>query len=160
MRIAILIGLGAASVAAALAIAAPRPSGDVTVSDGQMRATLGGSANSAAYMVIANAGSRPDRLLSVTCACADRAEIHRSGVQGGMMTMAPAGPVVVPAHGRVAFSPGGLHVMLTGVRRRLAAGGRQVMTLRFERAGQVTAAFQVRARIIGQGIGPMRGMNP
>ena len=65
---------------------------------------------------------------------------------------------IVPAHGRVAFSPDGMHVMLMGLRGRLVDGARQPMTLRFEHAGPVTASFQVRARITGGGMGAMPGM--
>ena len=60
------------ALAAAPAMAKPhagRPS-DILVSGGQIRASLGGSPNSAAYMTITNAGPKPDRLLSITCACA------------------------------------------------------------------------------------------
>jgi copper(I)-binding protein len=68
-------------------------------------------------------------------------------MSGSMMTMAPAGPVTIPAHGRVEFAPGGLHVMLMGVKRPLVDGHRQVMTLTFAHAGRVEASFAVRERI-------------
>jgi len=141
------------ALAAAPAMAKPhagRPS-DILVSGGQIRASLGGSPNSAAYMTIANAGPKPDRLVSITCACAGKAEAHLSRMDHGVMTMAPAGPVVIPAHGRVVFKPSGLHVMLLGVKGRLMDGRNQPMMLRFERAGVVTATFQVRAQILDAG---------
>ena len=156
MRRAILI------LAAGLAVSTPaaaRP-GDITISDAEVRASLGGSTNTAAYLTISNKGGEPDRLLSVSCACAAEAEAHATGMKGPMMTMAPAGPVVVPAHGHVSFAPGGLHIMLTGLKAPLLDGSRQEMVLRFERAGPVRAHFQVRARIVGgaQGMGAMPGM--
>jgi len=81
----------------------------------------------------------------------------------GVMTMAPAGPVTIPAHGEVVFKPGGLHVMLTGVKGRLTDGRRQTMLLRFERAGAVSASFQVSDRILDDSPAPagaMGGMAP
>jgi copper(I)-binding protein len=165
MRASILAGLGALVLATpVLARPHPAPSSGVIVSNAVVRASLGGSTNTAAYMTLTNPGSRPDRLLSVSCACAGQAEVHASRMTGGMMTMASAGPVAVPAHGRVTFAPGGLHVMLTGMKTRLVDGRRQDMVLRFERAGAVRASFQVRARIVSDGgmgpmSGPMRGMN-
>jgi hypothetical protein len=153
MRASILTGT---VLAIAVAAAAGARKGDIGVSDGQVRASLGGSANSAAYMVIDNRGARPDTLVAVSCACADKAEAHISRMTGQVMTMAPAGPVVVPAHGRVVFAPDGLHVMLTGVKRPLVAGHRQAMTLRFAHAGAITANFEVRERIVSGA--PMSGM--
>jgi periplasmic copper chaperone A len=152
MRASILTG----TILAIAVAAAAAQKGDISVTDGQVRASLGGSSNSAAYMVIANRGARPDTLVALSCACADKAEAHVSRMTGQVMTMAPAGPVVVPAHGRVVFAPDGLHVMLTGVKHALVAGHRQAMTLRFAHAGAITANFEVRERITGGA--PMGGM--
>jgi copper(I)-binding protein len=145
---------------AAPASARPRPArpSPIAVTGAEVRASLGGSANSAAYMVIANSGPKPDRLVSVDCACAVQAEVHRSSMEGGVMSMAPAGPVEIPAHGRVVFAPGGLHVMLTGVKHPLIDGRRQAMTLSFERAGRIEAGFDVRTRIVSEGMAAMPGM--
>ena len=157
MRNAILI------LAAGLALAGPaaaRP-GDIAISGAEIRASLGGSTNTAAYLTISNTGAEADRLVAVSCACAAAAEAHATGMKGAMMTMAPAGPVAIPAHGHVSFAPGGLHIMLTGLKAPLLDGGRQEMVLRFEHAGPVRAHFQVRARIVGggaQSMGAMPGM--
>jgi copper(I)-binding protein len=159
----------ALGIAAAVALAlggpvqaGPRPHGrplaGISVRNAQVRASLGGSSNSAAYMVIVNDGPRDDQLLSVSCVCADSVEAHVSRMEHGMMTMAPAGPVAVPAHGRVAFAPGGLHVMLMGVRRPLIDGRGQVMTLRFAHAGAIRATFKVRERIVAESSGMDHGM--
>jgi copper(I)-binding protein len=154
MRGLILI-VAALLAAPAAAVAGP---GDIAVSGAEVRASLGGSTNSAAYLTITNAGDQPDRLLSVACDCAAQAEAHATGMNGPMMTMAPAGPVVVPAHGHVTFAPGGLHIMLTGLKAPLVDGGGQEMVLRFEHAGPVRARFQVHARIVTP-MAPMPGMN-
>jgi copper(I)-binding protein len=154
MRGAIL-ALAALLVLATTALAKPSA---IVVSNAEVRASLGGSTNTAAYMTITNTGPVPDRLLSVTCACAAQAEVHATGMRGQMMTMVPAGPVVVPAHGHVTFAPGGLHVMLTGVKAPLIDGGRQDIVLRFERAGEVRTGFQVHARIVTP-TAPMPGMD-
>ena len=159
MKAAILAALLA--LAAVPALAKPhtgRPS-DILVSGGQIRASLGGSSNSAAYMTITNAGPRPDRLLSIACACAAKAEAHLSRMDHGVMTMAPAGPVTIPAHGRVVFKPSGLHVMLTGVKGRLVEGRSQTLLLRFERAGLVSAPFLVRTRILDASPAPASHMD-
>lgn len=131
--------------------------GPIRIEGAVVRASLGGLPNSAAYMTIVNAGSRPDRLVSVRCACAAEAQVHVSRNVNGVVSMEPAGPVAVPPHGRVSFAPDGLHVMLMGLKRPLVAGARQPMTLRFEHAGPMTVVFDVRTRIPEGGMGGMGG---
>ena len=117
--------------------------GALTLSALQVRSTVAGVPTGAAYLTIANAGKTPDRLLSIDCACADAAMMHRTETRGGISSMTMVDSVVIPAGGKVAFSPGSLHVMLVGVKAPLKAGRTQIMTLRFEKAGTVKAAFNV-----------------
>lgn len=155
MRGAMLILAAGLAVSTAAAAAGP---GDIAVSGAEVRASLGGSANTAAYLTITNNGAEPDRLVSVACDCAAEAQVHATGMKGRMMTMAPAGPVAVPAHGHVSFAPGGLHIMLTGLKAPLVDGASQEMVLRFEHAGPIRARFQVHARIATP-MAPMPGMD-
>ena len=161
-------------LAGLLALAGPALAGPskITVNGGEIRASLGGSPNSAAYMTIANDGSQPDRLLGVTCDCAARAIPHQSEMKtGGVMSMQATGPLVVRGHSRMIFQPGGLHIMLTGLKRPLVSGRHQDMALRFEHAGVVRARFEIKDRIdtpsaptaggmdAMPGMGPMPGMH-
>ena len=117
--------------------------GPLTISGLQLRATAAGVPTGAAYLTIANSGKAADRLLSIDCACAAAAMMHKTEARGGISSMSMVDAVTVPAGGRVAFSPGGLHVMLVGVKGALKAGKTQIMTLRFEKAGSVKVAFDV-----------------
>lgn len=155
MRTSILALAGLCALASAAPAVAAAP---ITVRDAQVRASLGGSTSSAAYMVIENHSGRPDRLMSVDCACAARAEVHVTRNQNGVTSMDAAGPVTVPAHGKVRFGPDGLHVMLMGLKDELRSGHSQPMTLHFEHAGAVTARFAVRSQITGGGMETMGGM--
>ena len=109
-----------------------------------VRASLGNVPTTAAYLTIANGGKTRDRLLSVDCACAAMSMMHRSETVNGVATMTMLGSLDIPAGGKVSFSPTGLHIMLTGVKTKLVGGATQEMTLRFEKAGVVTARFPVR----------------
>ena len=91
----------------------------------------------AAYLTVRNGGDRDDRLIGVASAVADRAELHGSAMEGGVMKMRPVEAVVVPAHGEAALEPGGLHVMLMGLKGRLEEGGSFALTLEFEHAGTI-----------------------
>ena len=137
-------------LAAALSLAVAGPAlahavkaGPLTLSDLQVRATPAGVPTGVAYLTIANAGKTADRLLSIDCACADGALMHRTEIKDGISSMSMVDSVVVPAGGKVVFSPGGLHVMLVGVKGPLKAGRTESMTLRFEKAGTVKAGFDV-----------------
>ena len=133
--------------------------GDITVSSRMVRTSFGGTPNSAAYMVIANAGATPDELISARCACAASVGIHETENMAGMSTMQSAGPIVIPAHGQVVFRPGGLHLMLTHLKEPLVEGGEQDITLVFQRAGTVRASFHIRAQIPAPAPPPMRAMS-
>ena len=132
--------------------------GDITVSSRMVRTSFGHAPNSAAYMVISNSGAAPDKLIAARCACAASVGIHETEDMAGMSTMKSAGPIVIPAHGQVVFHPGGLHLMLTGLKEPLAEGGEQDMTLVFQRAGTMRVSFHIRAQIPAAAMPPMPGM--
>jgi hypothetical protein len=98
----------------------------------------------AAYLTLANTGSSDDRLLSVTADVAQMAELHETKEQGGMMEMSPVEFITVPANGQVELKPGGLHIMLMGLSAPLDTGDQVTLTLKFERAGEITVAAEVR----------------
>jgi copper(I)-binding protein len=134
--------------------------GDIRVEAPVMRATIGRSPATAAYMTLVNEGATPDRLVSARCDCAGMVMVHRTEVTNGMAMMGDA-VVIVPAHGSVAFRPGDLHLMLMRLSKPLLNGAEQPVVLVFEHAGEVKAAFKVKTQIVG-GAGeaamPMGGM--
>lgn len=134
-------------LAASPAAAHEARAGALTVVHPLLRATIGKVPNTAGYMTVRNSGKTPDRLLSASCACARKVEVHAMSTAGGRMVMRPAGPVTVPAGGEMVFKPGGLHLMLTGLKSPLEAGTVQELTLTFEKAGAVKAPFFTTARV-------------
>ncbi|MCS6881866.1 MAG: copper chaperone PCu(A)C [Oscillochloridaceae bacterium] len=103
------------------------------------------SGTSAAYMVLVNRGGAGDRLVSASTDVAEVVELHETKMVDNVMQMAPVtGGIPVPANGQVELKPGGLHVMLIGLKRDLAAGETVRLTLKFERAGEVTVDAPVR----------------
>ena len=99
--------------------------------------------NGAVYFRIENRGPAADRLVSAHSPVAARAEIHAHEMDGGMMTMRQVHSVEVPAQGEVAFEPGGLHVMLLGLKKPLVAGERYPLVLEFEKAGTIEVAVEI-----------------
>lgn len=111
------------------------------------RPSAGGSG--VGYMILVNRGTKADALVRVESPLAARVEAHRSDMAGGVMTMAPAARVEIPAGGEVTFAPGGYHLMFMGLKRPLKAGDRLPASLSFASGRRIAITFAV-----GTGAGP------
>ena len=133
----------ALSLAAAPALAEGIKAGDLTIEKPWARATPKGAEVGAAYLEIRNGGGEADRLTGGTADFAN-VEIHEMSMQGNVMQMREVkGGLAIPAHGDVKLTPGGYHLMLTGLKHPLVKGETAKVTLTFERAGAVTVEFPV-----------------
>lgn len=142
MRLPVLIAAAAALITLGGAASA-RPAGPIAALGAVIRPAPKGLPSTAAYLTLTNAGDRPVVLTGARCACAEMVMAHRSFAEGGVMHMAPAQPVI-PAHGRLSFAPGALHLMLTGLKRPIAPGDRVPLTLTFDHAPPLDVAFTAR----------------
>ncbi len=102
-------------------------------------------AQGAGYMVIRNAGGTADRLVAASSPAAPRVELHTHIRDGDVMRMREVPAIEIPANGAATLQPGGLHLMFIGLVRPLAQGETVPVTLRFERAGEVTVSLRVEA---------------
>lgn len=116
--------------------------GDLTLSELEVRASLGVNPNTAGYMLVDNKGEA-DVLTGVSCTCAKRVEMHTMSHAGGVMRMNKVSTFAVPAGGRLALKPGGDHLMFIGTKGQLKAGTNVEVTLKFRRAGTVATNFHV-----------------
>lgn len=99
---------------------------------------------SAAFMILRNAGAAPARLLAASSPLAERVELHDHLRDGDVMRMRRVDSVAIPASGQVQLQPGGLHVMLIGLKRPLKEGENVPLTLEFADGSQkqVTAPIK------------------
>jgi len=123
---------------AAYASAHEYTAGDIRVEHPWARATIGQAKTGAAYMTFVNTGGAPDRLLGATSPMAERAEAHAHTSDGNVMKMHPVQAIEVAPGSPTVLKPGGLHIMLFGLKAPLKAGETFPLTLRFERAGRLT----------------------
>lgn len=86
--------------------------------------------NSAAYLVLRNAGSADDAIVAVETEVADTAELHTVSMAEGVMRMRAVDSVPLTAGGDAVLEPGGYHIMLIGIRRPLAEGDSVPLMLR------------------------------
>lgn len=93
----------------------------------------------ALYLVVRNSGGTGDRLVGVTCDCAERIEIHNMVGTGAGRRMDVEPSLALPPSRLVEIPPGGSrHLMLIGLRRPLVAGQTVSMTFRFANGGHDT----------------------
>ena len=101
------------------------------------------SATMAVYATIANTGTAPDTLVSVTATHAASATLHTTMDHGGMKMMMPTDPIAIAPGSVVKLAPGGTHVMLQGLTRRFAPGDTMPLTFVFRRSGAVNVNASV-----------------
>lgn len=105
--------------------------------------------NGAAYFMVVNVGKTADRLIAAATPVAAKAQIHRHVMQGNVARMRRVKALDIPAGKHVPFKPGGLHLMLIGLKHPLKKGQSFPLTLTFETAGKIT----VRAIVLKAGSG-------
>lgn len=125
----------------------------ITVSEAWARASPGAVTTGAAYVTLTG-GAQPDSLVGASTQVASTAEVHETIADNGVMKMRPVPRVPVSPGQVVTFAPGGLHIMLTGLKHPLRAGESFPLTLTFAHTAPVTVDVQVRA--IGRDV-PMGG---
>jgi copper(I)-binding protein len=123
-----------AGSAALFAASAGTPPG-LSVTGAWARATPPGTTVAAVYLVIDNTAGEADRLLAISTDRAGSAEVHTIVHDGDLAMMRRVEPLQVGAGERILFEPGGIHVMLMGLKSPLAEGQSLTLVMTFERAG-------------------------
>ena len=111
--------------------------GAITINHPWARATPGAVKNSAAFMLFDNKGAA-DKLVSVTGTVAKEIQIHSMVTEAGVMKMREIKGLDIPANGKAELTPGGYHIMLIGIADGLKEGTKFPLTLKFEKAGEIT----------------------
>jgi copper(I)-binding protein len=120
------------------------------ISDAWARATVPGQPVAAAYMKIDSAVAAT--LTHVETDVAKQVQVHNMQIEGGVMKMREHGQLEIPAGKTVTLAPGGLHLMLLGLKQPLKAGDSIQMQLTFVDANKkkTTSAINVPVRPIGK----------
>lgn len=136
--------VAAAALAALPAAAHDFTAGDIRIDHPWTRAA-GANGNGGGFMRLTNNGAQADRLLSAASPIARAVELHMMIREGDVMRMRPVTDIPVAAGQTVELRPGSFHIMLIGLAAPMAQGTRVPLTLRFERAGEVTVELAVEA---------------
>ena len=116
------------------------PIGAVTV-DGAWFRYLLPQVPAGGYMTLHNGGDQTAVLTSAASPACGTMMLHRTESSGGTERMVMVKSVAVPAGGKLAFAPGGYHLMC--MQPRMKAGDSVPVTLAFEDGRKVTASFRV-----------------
>ncbi len=117
--------IAALSVAAAFALstgAVFAQEEGVSVKDAWVRAVPPSQKITAAYMVIENYIGAEMTLESASSDIADKTEIHQMSSRDGMMTMQMMKTVTIASRTKVTLKPGGIHLMLIGLKEPIRSG--------------------------------------
>lgn len=117
--------------------------GQLQIAHPWVRATPPGATTAGAFLSVTNTGTEADRLIGATSP-AGKVEIHMMDVVNGIMRMRPVPDGLdVPAGGTLELKPGGFHLMVLGLTAPFQEGHRVLMTLIFQKAGEVTVELAV-----------------
>jgi copper(I)-binding protein len=116
----------------------------ITITDPYVRAVPPGQPNSASFMTVTNAGAANRALVGGSSPAAKVVELHTHTMEGGMMRMRQVEKIDLPAGKDVSLKPGGLHVMLIGLKQNLTPGENVPLTLKFADGSELTVDAPVR----------------
>ena len=135
-----LIALAAFAIGTAPAFAA---SNGLSISDGWMR-TIIPSRPAAGYFTLSNDTGKQQVLVGAASPACGMLMLHKSERKSGMEHMAMVKSVVVPAHGKITFAPGGYHLMCMSPTKAMVKGHSVSVTLHFADRSSLKAQFAVR----------------
>lgn len=98
----------------------------------------------AAYLTIVNDTPQEDTLVAVASDLSVRAAVHETMGEGEMRHMMAKPTLIIPPRSEVRLEPGGMHVMLLQLRKKLVAGDSVTMYLSLAHSG----ALEVRAPVV------------
>jgi copper(I)-binding protein len=116
---------------------------EVLVTDATVRLLPPGVPNTAAYFSIQNSSDTIKVLVGASANFASKAEIHNHIMVNDMMSMQQQSEVVILPGESVQFSPGGLHIMLFGLKKPLQEGQPVFFSLQTKKGESISITAKV-----------------
>ena len=92
---------------------------EVEISDATIRLLPPSVPNTSAYFTVTNTSDQDVSLVGGSADIAEKTELHNHIMQGEVMRMEKQDAVVISAGETVKFAPGGLHMMIFGLKQPL-----------------------------------------
>ena len=109
------------------------------------------SKNGAAYLTIYNHGNRAHLLTGAKTPVAQKVEIHTHTMDGQIMRMRKIDSIGIAPNKTIKMAPGGIHLMLLNLERKLQKGEEFPLVIKFESIDPINIKVKV------EGIGAMHG---
>jgi periplasmic copper chaperone A len=139
-----LLSLLALLLVASPAIAHDYKLGALQIGQPWARATPPTAPSGGGFLSITNTGTTPDRLISAKSPAADMVQVHEMKMDGNVMRMREVEKGLEIAPGAtVTLAPGGLHLMMMGLKAPFKKDEKVPVTLVFEKAGSIDIELAV-----------------
>ena len=110
----------------------------------------------AAYLTVVNRSNVDLLIVGAESPDYERVELHRSSIRDGLNEMRSLDQIPVLANKRVAFEPGGLHIMLINPKRAYGVDDRIRLVLRLGSGEKIETSTVIRRRERGNDAQPHR----
>ena len=94
----------------------------LVIDSGWIRLLPSNLENTSAYMEITNSGDKVIEISRAQSLIAERTEIHRSDYKNGLISMQHMKSLSIPPQSSISMTPGGMHIMLIGLKSSLEHG--------------------------------------
>jgi periplasmic copper chaperone A len=106
--------------------------GSIAISEPRVRLPVAGRDQTAAYLTLTNTGTQADRLVGVSSPAANKLELHAHlKTADGLTAMREITSIDVPAGATIPLSPGGLHIMVKGIKAPMIMGQTMLLEVAF-----------------------------
>ena len=119
---------------------------DVVVRDGWVQEGPPSQTITAAYMVIENHTGTDISLRSASTEVAEVVELHKVELVDGIMKMHRVERIDIPNGGTAELKPGGYHLMVIGLKKKLKDGDKVTFTLQFSNDLRKVVTIPVKPR--------------
>jgi hypothetical protein len=117
----------------------------VTAKNAWVRATVPAQKTTGAFMTLVS--SEDVKVVGASSPAARKVELHASMSMGGVMQMHAMDSIALPTGKAVELRPGGMHVMLIGLRRQMKAGDKVPIALAIEKKGGARERVEIEATV-------------
>jgi hypothetical protein len=128
----------------------------ISVDNPYVREVPPGQITSASFLLLKNDNNKEVALIKATSDVAKHVELHEHVHSDGMMKMRQVPKIVIPANGTLELKPGGYHIMLIGLTRKIKSGDKVVINLEFDNGDKETTTATVKNVMKGMKMGGMK----
>ena len=121
----------------------------ISVDTPYVREVPPGQMISASFMTLKNDTDKAIALVKASSDVAKTVELHEHVHDGGMMKMRQIPKIMIPANGVTVLKPGGYHIMLIGLQRKIKSGDKIKINLEFDNGDKQTITATVKKVMMG-----------